>query len=99
MMGRIVLGVVGGAVLLFLVAPMFAVVPMSFDSSGLMSLVPSDPGLAQYRRFFTSPEWMEALARSFEVAAGTTLVATGAGGSSAPGVHPAPAAAPQGGQA
>ncbi|WJR79245.1 ABC transporter permease [Bradyrhizobium sp. NP1] len=95
MTGRIALGIVGGAVLLFLVAPMFAVIPMSFDSSGLMSLVPNDPGLEQYRRFFASPDWMEALARSFQVAAGATVVATLGGVSAALGVARLPARARQ----
>lgn len=99
MMGRISLGIVGGAVLLFLVAPMFAVVPMSFDSSGLMSLVPNHPGLEQYRRFFANPEWMEALALSFQVAAGTTVVATLAGVSTALGLARLPTRARQAGEA
>ena len=33
-------------------------------------------GLTQYRRFFASPEWMDALGRSVQVALGTTVVAT-----------------------
>jgi putative spermidine/putrescine transport system permease protein len=99
MIGRIALGIVGGAVLLFLVAPMIAVIPMSFDSSGLMSLVPSDPGLAQYKRFFASPDWMEALARSFQVAAGATVVATLVGVSAALGLARLPERARQVGEA
>lgn len=99
MIGRIALGVVGAAVLLFLVAPMFAVIPMSFDSSGLMSLVPSHTGIAQYRRFFADPEWMEALGRSFQVAAGTTIVATLAGVSAALGLARLPPRARQIGDA
>jgi putative spermidine/putrescine transport system permease protein len=99
MIGRIALGVVGGAVLLFLIAPMFAVIPMSFDASGLMSLVPSDPGLAQYRRFFASPDWMEALVRSFQVAAGATVVATLGGVSAALGLARLPARGRQVGEA
>jgi ABC-type spermidine/putrescine transport system permease subunit II len=99
MMGRVALAIAACAVLLFLVAPMFAVIPMSFDSSGLMSLVPSDPGLAQYRRFLASPDWMEALARSFQVAAGTTVLASLAGVSAALGLARLPAGARQMGEA
>lgn len=99
MIGRFLLGIAGGLVLLFLVAPMFAVIPMSFDSSGLMSLIPTDPGLSQYRRFFASPDWMEALGRSFQVATGTTIVATIAGVAAALGLARLPARARQVGEA
>jgi putative spermidine/putrescine transport system permease protein len=75
-LGRACLAVAGGAVLLFLVAPVIAVIPMSFSSSGVLDLLPADPGLAQYRRFFADSGWMRALLLSIEVAAGTTVVAT-----------------------
>lgn len=84
--GRAALAIIGAAVLLFLVVPVFAVIPMSFSSSGLLELVPSDPGLSQYRRFFDSPEWMEALLRSFQVASGTMVIATLVGVSAAVGL-------------
>jgi putative spermidine/putrescine transport system permease protein len=93
------LGVAGGAVLLFLVAPIFAVIPMSFDSSGLLSLIPSHPGLDQYKLFFASSDWMEALGHSFEVASGTTVVATLAGVGAALGLARLPARGRQLGEA
>ena len=70
------LAVLGGAVLLFLAVPVVSVIPMSFSSSMVFELIPSEPGLGQYRRFFSSPDWMAALGRSFQVALGTTAVAT-----------------------
>jgi ABC-type spermidine/putrescine transport system permease subunit II len=73
---RVLLGAAGGLVLLFLVVPVISVIPMSFSSSMVFELIPSDPGLTQYRRFFSSPEWMAALGRSAQVALGTTVVAT-----------------------
>jgi ABC-type spermidine/putrescine transport system permease subunit II len=73
---RSVLVVAGGAVLLFLAVPVLSVIPMSFSSSMVFELIPSQPGLSQYRRFFSSPEWMAALGRSVQVALGTTVVAT-----------------------
>lgn len=76
---RMLIAVPGGLVLLFLMAPVIAVIPMSFDSSGIMKLVPTDPGLGQYRRFFSSPEWMSALWVSVQVALGTTILATTVG--------------------
>lgn len=77
--GRGLLALVGGAVLAFLVVPVLTVIPMSFSSSMVFELVPTDPGLTQYRRFFTSPEWMVALGRSVQVATGTMIAATALG--------------------
>ena len=74
--GRVVLAALGGGVLAFLIVPVIAVIPMSFSSSMVFELIPASPGLAQYRRFFASPDWMTALARSVHVALGTTVVAT-----------------------
>ena len=76
---RGLLAVLGGGVLAFLVVPVIAVIPMSFSSSMVFELIPAAPGLTQYRRFFASPEWMDALGRSVQVALGTTVVATALG--------------------
>jgi putative spermidine/putrescine transport system permease protein len=76
---RGLLAVLGGGVLAFLVVPVLAVIPMSFSSSMVFELIPAAPGLTQYRRFFASPEWMDALGRSVQVALGTTVVATALG--------------------
>ena len=75
-LGRATLALVGGAVLAFLVVPVLSVIPMSFSSSMVFELFPTTPGLTQYRRFFASSDWMLALARSVQVALGTTVVAT-----------------------
>jgi ABC-type spermidine/putrescine transport system permease subunit II len=69
----------GILVLFFLVAPVLAVIPMSFSSSSVLELIPSDPGFTQYRRFFDSPDWMQALWISIQVAFGTMALATIAG--------------------
>ena len=66
----------GVLVLFFLVAPVLAVVPMSFSGSSVLELVPSSPSWSQYRRFFDSPDWMHALFMSLQVALGTMLLAT-----------------------
>ena len=73
---RAILAALGGSVLAFLVVPVLAVIPMSFSSSMVFELIPAAPGLTQYRRFFASPDWMDALGRSVQVALGTTVVAT-----------------------
>ena len=73
----IVLGAIPGLlVLLFLVAPVLAVIPMSFNAAPVLELIPSKPSLAQYSRFFDSPDWMHALWISVQVAVGTMLLAT-----------------------
>jgi ABC-type spermidine/putrescine transport system permease subunit II len=75
-LARLSLALLGGSVLAFLVVPVVLVIPMSFGSSMVFELIPAAPGLSQYRRFFSSPEWMVALGRSVQVALGTTVVAT-----------------------
>lgn len=65
--------------LVFLVAPVLAVIPMSFGSSSALELFPSHPSLSQYRELFDSPDWMNALWVSVRVALGTMVVATVAG--------------------
>lgn len=74
--GRLAMLVPGALVLFFLIAPVLAVIPMSFGASSNFELLPRDPGLSQYRRFFASGEWMSALGNSLQVALGTTVVAT-----------------------
>jgi putative spermidine/putrescine transport system permease protein len=72
----VVAAVPGVLVLLFLVAPVLAVIPMSFSASSVLELLPANPGWSQYRRFFDSPDWMRALAVSAQVALGTMVLAT-----------------------
>lgn len=75
-LGRAALAVVGGGVLAFLVVPILFVLPMSLSSSMIFELIPSDPGFTQYDRFFASPDWMAAVGRSIQIAAGTMVAAT-----------------------
>jgi ABC-type spermidine/putrescine transport system permease subunit II len=79
LLGRAALAAIGGGVLLFLVVPVVTVIPMSLSASMVFEVIPTSPGLSQYRRFFESPEWMGALGRSLQVALGTTVVATALG--------------------
>jgi putative spermidine/putrescine transport system permease protein len=74
--GRLLVALPGAAVLFFLVAPVVVVIPMSFGSSDVFELIPADPGFDQYRRFFESAEWMQAVWISLKVALGTTVLAT-----------------------
>ncbi|MBI1894835.1 MAG: ABC transporter permease [Candidatus Rokubacteria bacterium] len=83
---RLALSLMGGSVLAFLLAPILFVIPMSFSSSMVFELIPTQPGLEQYHRFFASSEWMLALFLSFQVAIGAMLVATCLGTLSALGL-------------
>lgn len=76
LVGRLALGLTGGAVLAFLIVPVVAVIPMSFSSSMIFELIPAAPGFTQYRKFFGSADWVAAVVRSVEIASGTTLLAT-----------------------
>ena len=77
----------------FLAVPVVSVIPMSFSSSMVFELIPREPSLSQYRRFFSSPDWMAALGRSFQVALGTTAIATVMGTLAALGLPPHPRSA------
>lgn len=90
-LARLAVAVPGIAVLFFLVAPVIAVIPMSFGTSGVFELIPSEPNWGQYRTFFSSPDWMDALRVSLQVAAGTTVVATVVGVAAALGLSRLPA--------
>jgi ABC-type spermidine/putrescine transport system permease subunit II len=78
-------------VLFFLAAPVIAVIPMSFSSASVLELIPTDPGLSQYRRFFDSPDWMHALWISIQAATGTMVLATVVGTLAALGLARMPA--------
>src|SRR5256712_6143595 len=86
-LARAGLALAGGSVLAFLIVPVISVIPMSFSSSMVFELIPTEPSLTQYRRFFSSPEWMAALGRSAQVALGTTVVATVMGALAALGLR------------
>ena len=63
-------------VLLFLVAPVVVVFPMSLGSSPLLAFPPTHLTLKWYREFFSRPEWMAALRNSLAVAAMVVPAAT-----------------------
>ena len=72
----IALAVLTGAVLIFLVAPILTIVPLSF-SSGSFFFYPL-PGLSLrwYEDFFTSTFWLPALKNSLIVGISATILAT-----------------------
>jgi putative spermidine/putrescine transport system permease protein len=84
---RLVLNVFTGLVLVFLVAPILVVFPLSFTSSEL--LVFPLPGFSTrwYEDFFTNPLWTGALRNSVFLGVVVTALATALGTSAALGLH------------
>lgn len=63
------------AVLAFLSAPAFLMIPLSFDSGSGLTWPPKGFSLQWYEQMFTSPVWMQAITRSLIVGVGTGLLA------------------------
>lgn len=64
------------AVLLFLVAPVLAVVPLSFNESTYFSYPMTGFTFRWYGTIFASPEWRAAILNSFIIGLGATAIAT-----------------------
>src|SRR6266852_9098615 len=71
--------VVCGAVFLFLVAPILAIVPLSFNSEPWFTYPLAGFSLRWYQDFFSSERWQVALFNSTVIAIFATLLATGLG--------------------
>jgi len=71
--------VVCGAVFLFLVAPILAIVPLSFNSEPWFTYPLAGFSFRWYEDFFTSERWQVALFNSTVVAIFATLLSTGLG--------------------
>ncbi len=71
--------VVCGAVFLFLVAPILAIVPLSFNSEPWFTYPLAGFSFRWYQDFFTSERWQVALFNSAVVAIFATLLSTGLG--------------------
>jgi ABC-type spermidine/putrescine transport system permease subunit II len=68
-----------GAAVVFLVAPIMLVVPMSFSASRYLQFPPSGFSLQWYRTYFSRIEWQLATLVSLQVATTTMLIATALG--------------------
>jgi putative spermidine/putrescine transport system permease protein len=73
--GRFVLAVVSGAVLLFLCLPIAVVVPMSFSSASSLAFPPPGLSLRWYESFFGDPRWVRAAGTSALVALASSVAA------------------------
>jgi len=63
-------------ILLFLVMPIFIIIPISFSASRFLKFPPEGFSLQWYTRYFESRNWISATLRSFEVGILTTILAT-----------------------
>ena len=86
-LSRSLIAVAGLAVLVFLVLPIFIVLPMSFSASRFLAFPPPAWSLRWYGEYFASPEWMLATAVSLQAAAATCLLATPIGVAAAYAIH------------
>ena len=75
-LGRALLALFCAGVGVFLILPVFIVIPISFSSAQFLQFPPPGWSLQWYRNFFASPEWMNALRTSAMVALPTTILAT-----------------------
>lgn len=73
---RFLLATVAIATIAFLLLPVFAVIPMSFNDSTRFELIPSNPSLRQYKAFFADQRWMDSFWLSVRIAAIVTVAAT-----------------------
>jgi len=71
---RIAAQAFAGLVLAFLVLPILAVVPASFNKASFIYLPPKDTSLRWYDSFFADTEWMSTLVNSLEVAVIATAI-------------------------
>ena len=76
-----------GLVFVFLVAPIFVVLPLSFTSGQLLVFPLPGLSLQWYREFFTNPLWRGALGNSVFIGVVTTICATTLGTAAALGLH------------
>ena len=80
------LTVLTGAVLVFLVAPILTIVPLSFSSGSFFYYPLPGFSLRWYEDFFTSSFWLPALKNSLIVGVSATVLATGLGTLAALGI-------------
>ena len=65
-----------GLVLLFLIAPILAVMPLSFNSESFFTYPMPGYSLKWYQDFFFNPRWTDAVKMSLIVGLATTVLAT-----------------------
>ena len=75
-LGRVILWIFVAIVLLYLVFPVFVVIPVSFSSAKYLQFPPPGWSLQWYQNYFERPGWVPATFVSIRVAIITTILAT-----------------------
>jgi putative spermidine/putrescine transport system permease protein len=71
---NILLWILCGLILLFLVAPLFVIFPISFTSSQYLEFPPRGFSLQWYTKFFETPEWVTSILNSFKIGIMTSFL-------------------------
>ena len=79
MSGRVLLWIYCGIVFTFLMAPIVAIMPLSFNSEPFFTYPMPGFSLRWYEEFFNSPNWRLAAFNSIVVAVASTILATSLG--------------------
>ncbi|MCS7246148.1 MAG: ABC transporter permease [Thermomicrobium sp.] len=74
--GRVLLAIFSALVLLYLVAPVLIVLPMSFSAAKYLSFPPPGLSLQWYENFFARADWTAATIQSIRVAFTVMILAT-----------------------
>lgn len=85
-LARVALWAFSLAVLLFLVAPIIVIVPVSLNPDAFFTFPPTGISLRWYVDLLDNPRWTQAIGNSLLVAAATTVLATGLGTLAATGL-------------
>jgi putative spermidine/putrescine transport system permease protein len=83
---RLLLLALGTLTVLFLIAPMLVIVPMSFTSSPILSWPPEGLSGQWYQKMVTDPQWSRGFANSAQVATLAAIVAATVGTLAALGI-------------
>lgn len=78
--------ILGGFVLLTLVAPIVVVMILSFSKASFLTFPPPGFSLRWYEKFFSDPEWMAAFTNSLIIAFMSSVIAVVLGGLAAIGI-------------
>jgi putative spermidine/putrescine transport system permease protein len=67
------------AVLLFLISPILAIMPLSFNSESYFTYPMPGLSMKWYQEFFTNPRWIDSVVMSLQIACAVTIIATSLG--------------------
>jgi len=90
MIARILYALLVSLAVLFLLAPILAVIPLAFNGGSFLSYPLDGVSLRWFETFLTTPPWLMALGNSVKVALGATVISVVLGGAAAVGLHALP---------